>query len=318
MLPNFFVIGAAKSGTSSLYHYLRQHPQVYMSPVKEPGFFAFEGERVEFAGPMARELYRAPSLAEIDDILRGAPRSVLAVNDVDVYERLFAAAPPGSAIGEASVLYLPSPDAAARIRRRLPDARLIAVLRHPAERAFSEYISLVMHGREPCGSFEEALAREEERIRAGWAPDWHYVRLGLYAEQLEHYYRQFPPAQIRVYLDDDLRADAGAVCRDVFGFLGVDAEFRPDTAPRHNVSRLPRSRPLARMLAASGRLASVARRCLPRRLRRALRERLDRLAFHGRRPQLAPATRQLLIERFRSDVRRLEALLSRDLSHWLC
>ena len=121
-MPNFLIIGAAKSGTTALYHSLKQHPQIYMSPVKEPRFFAFEGETPRFCGP-------------------GDDRFVRKfVTNFEDYLRLFEAVTDQIAIGEASTVYLTmSETSSRRIRHHLPHAKLIAVLRHPADRAYSQY-----------------------------------------------------------------------------------------------------------------------------------------------------------------------------------
>src|SRR5437867_4308222 len=120
-LPTFLVIGAARSGTTALYLYLRQHPNVFMSRDKETNFFAFEGEALDFRGPGAEFVNN----------------SVVTLN---AYLRLFADAPENAAIGEASPLYLYSLHAAERIHARLPDVRLIAILRNPIEQAYSHYL----------------------------------------------------------------------------------------------------------------------------------------------------------------------------------
>ncbi len=152
-LPNFLVIGATKSGTTSLYTYLKQHPEVYM-PMKEPNFFALEGrEPPFFRGP---EGWKEPSQKRITDL--------------EGYRTLFAGASGEKAMGEVSPLYLYAPQAAYRIRRYVPEAKLVAILRNPVERAYSAYMHLVREDREPLG-FAEALKEEERRIQSNWGPE---------------------------------------------------------------------------------------------------------------------------------------------------
>ena len=124
IMPNFLLIGAAKAGTSSLYGYLKQHPQIYMSPIKEPRFFALEGETLNFNGPT-----------------RGINQT--SINTLEAYSQLFQKVTTEKAIGEASTIYLSSPKAPERIKHYLPDVKLIAILRDPSERAFSSYMHLV-------------------------------------------------------------------------------------------------------------------------------------------------------------------------------
>src|SRR5215210_1748036 len=154
MLPNFLVIGAGKSGTTSLYHYLRQHPDVYMSPVKEPLFFAAEGGRIRFPGPDGRMISRAAN-----------PGAVTRMKD---YRALFAGVSGKKAVGEASPQYLYTPEAPLRIKHYVPEAKLIAVLRNPVERAYSAFLHRTRLGREPLADFSEALRQEDSRMREGW------------------------------------------------------------------------------------------------------------------------------------------------------
>ncbi|TCJ15544.1 sulfotransferase, partial [Rubrobacter taiwanensis] len=182
-LPDFLVIGAGKAGTTSLYYYLRQHPQVYMSPTKETNFFALEGQRVAFRGPGVEERINAWTITELSE-----------------YERQFAGVRGERAVGEVCPLYLYSERAAERIKRHVPEVRLIAVLRDPAERAYSSFLMLRRSGREPLEDFAAALEAEDRRVAGGWEYAWHYRRAGYYHEQLSRYYALFDPAQIRVYL----------------------------------------------------------------------------------------------------------------------
>src|SRR5689334_11885254 len=166
-LPNFLLIGAAKAGTSSVFAYLGQHPDVFISPTKEPNFFALAGQDVHFAGPG-------------DSIVNR-----VSITRLDEYEALFKSAGKGMAVGEASTLYLYNPGTAEAIRRLIPDARVLAILRDPAERAYSSYLHMRRDGREPVARFEDALAEEDARVHNHWEHLWHYSRLGFYYAQLK-------------------------------------------------------------------------------------------------------------------------------------
>ena len=299
-LPNCLIIGAAKAGTTALYRYLREHPQVFMSPVKEPSFFAHEGAR-------------------LDECFRGPGDWIVAQNTVTRWEdylQLFAAAPDtATAIGEASVIYLQSPEAPARIRRYVPQARLIAVLRQPADRAYSHYLMLRRDGRESVRDFREALRREDERVRLGWGTGWHYRRRGFYAESVERYQALFSREQLRFYLYEDWQADNLGVLPDIFRFLEIDDNFMPTTTRRYNVGGLPRSRVWHTLLHQPHPLKDLVRPMFPKPL-------ADRLWLGLRdmnlvRDSLDPALRAELTEEYRADILRLQDLLQRDLSHWL-
>jgi hypothetical protein len=301
-LPSFLVVGAAKAGTTALYEYLRRHPQVHMSPIKETNFFALEGQRLAFSGPGDDATINRFSITSRAD-----------------YEAQFEGAAPGVAIGEASPLYLYSPHAPQRIWRELPGVKLVVVLRHPVDRAYSAFLHLRRDGREPLGSFGRALAAEEARVRAGWEHIWHYRRMGYYAEQLGRYFSLFDRRQIRVYLYEDLQADPVAVLTDLFGFLGIESGVAvPDPKLRPNASLVPRSRRLHALLTRPHALPRPLRPLVPLGLRAGLGRAGARLAaWNLTRPPLAPRLRGQLTERYREDIRRLGALLDADLSHWL-
>lgn len=223
--PNFFILGAAKAGTTSLYHYLSQHPQVGMSRTKETNYFALCNDPLDFRGPGDR-----------DYINRHA------VTSAEAYRDQFAHCSGKVAVGEASPLYLYHPDVPDRLREFAPDARLVAILRDPVARAYSAFLHVVRDGREPLDDFGAALDRESERIADNWEHLWHFRAMGLYHEQLRRYYQRFPREQIRVYLYEDLKADPHGVLADIFEFLGVDACPSADPSILHNDARMPAER----------------------------------------------------------------------------
>ena len=297
-LPDFFVIGAAKAGTTSLYNYLRQHPDIYMSPVKEPKFFALEAERLEYQGPgdMYAHRFAATTMAS--------------------YLSLFDGVSKERAIGEASALYLYSSEAPRRIRHHIPDARLIAVLRDPVERAYSSYRMLVKSGRERLLSFSDALAAEPGRIEDNWEFIWHYVRAGFYGEQLSRYFELFDRSQIRIFLFRDFVGRTQEVIREIFRFLGVDESFVPNTKRVHNAaSNVPRSQALARFLEEPNRMKKVLRMFVPATIRQGI---AAYCRNQNRLPTRVPTEiRRELISVYRPDIKELAKLIERDLSHWL-
>lgn len=220
--PNFLIIGAAKAGTTSLYAYLKEHPQIYMSPLKETNFFALEGEQLLFQGPGDQDYINKFSITKLED-----------------YELLFQEAANEIAIGEASPLYLYSPKAPERIQHYIPDVKMIAILRNPVERAYSAFLHLVRDSREPLRDFAQALEKEEARICDHWEHIWHYQQAGFYYAQLQRYFAKFNPEQIRVYLFEDLNLNPLGILQDIFQFLGVSETFVPDISVRQNASVLP-------------------------------------------------------------------------------
>jgi hypothetical protein len=298
-MPSFLIIGAAKSGTSAVYNYLLQHPQIFCSAAKEPGFFAFEGRKAAFRGPGDRKYNRG------------------CVTDLGRYQELFTGARGQHAVGEASTVYLYSPEAPERIQHYLPTVKLVGILRNPVERAYSGYSYLVRDRLEPLSSFEEALAAEDARVAANWQHIWHHQRLGFYYAQLKRYFDLFPREQIAVYLYDDFKARPVAVIQEMFRFLGVDPAFSPDVSIRYNVSGRPRSRLLHAALARPNAAKDLLKGLLPAGIRRRIRARLMQRNIQPTDRRMAPETRGYLIELYREDILKLESLIGRELSHWL-
>ncbi len=289
-MPNFFIVGAQKAGTTSLYHYLDQHPQVFMSPRKEPHFF--EGMHQEFRRPGRRN----------------AP-----VSDPAEYLALFEGASGERAIGEASASYLYSPRAPGLIKNSVPDARIIAVLRHPADRAYSNYLHCVQVGREPLGSFAEALQAEHSRMRDKWGPLWYYKHKGFYHAQVKRYFDTFGRERVGVWLYEDLRNHTSGTLGEVFRFLGVDENFVPDASIEHNPSGVPRAGKLyTRVRALTARNPVLVERLLPARLRGYVKSRVL-----VKPPPFPPELRADLTRSYEEDILKLQELIDRDLSAWI-
>jgi Sulfotransferase family len=289
-MPNFFIVGAQKAGTTSLYHYLNQHPQVYMSSRKEPHFF--EGMHSEFRRPGRRSV---------------------PVKDLAEYQALFAGASDESAIGEASASYLFSPRAPGLIKSSVPDAKIIAILRNPADRAYSNFLYCVQVGREPLGSFVEGLQAEEARTRDKWGPLWYYKQKGFYYAQVKRYFDTFGRDQVGIWLYEDLRNDTFGILGEVFRFLGIDEYFVPDASSEYNPSGIPRVGRLyagVRMLTA--RNPALVERVIPARLRGYVKRRI-----FAKPPPFPPEVRRQLTDSYREDILRLQELIGRDLSAWL-
>jgi len=160
--PDFLIVGAPKAGTTALHAALSQHPEVFVTRPKEPKFWLCDG-----APPPS---WRGPGDAHSQQewIWRH-----------DEYAALFETARPDTVRGESTPFYLWSRGAHRRIAESVPDVRLIAVVRDPVDRAYSNWMHLWCDGLEPLAVFEAAFARQDERVRAGWAPFWRYRELGM-------------------------------------------------------------------------------------------------------------------------------------------
>jgi len=298
-MPNFLIIGAEKAGTTALYQSLRQHPQITMSPVKEPCFFAFEGQKMDFEGPGDGWINRT------------------AVTHLADYQALFTGRRGEITAGEASTYYMMlGEQSAGAIARHAPDMKLIVILRHPVDRAYSAFTAMISYGREPLKEFNQALTVEDQRWHSHWEPAWRYFENGCYAPRLRHYLAQFSRQQMRIYLYEDWNQDPLHVLRNICAFLGVDADVIPKTKTRHNISHLPHNDKLFRFLTAPHPLKSLGKPFIPQRLRRYLKHTLIARNWTTP-PPLDQQTRTHLIKRYRRDILQVQDILGRDLKSWL-
>lgn len=295
MLPNFLIIGAPKAGTTSLFYYLDAHPEVYLCPVKEVGFFWAYGANVQLSGPGKERLKNR------------------LVDDLEHYQQLFNAVRGEKAIGEASVRYLNNPRSPELIHQFIPDARLIVSLRQPADRAFSAFVHNRQDGVEPCSDFTEALAQERQGVRDGWTQA-RYLHNGLYAQSLKRYLARFNRQQLHISLFEDLKDDPNELMRSIFCFLQIDPSITPNTSQRHNASGLIRNPALRMLYARLSKLRASVRPLIHPKLRHRITEWMLKDA---EKPQFPPEVRVELTEFYHSEIEELQDLLQRDLSHWL-
>lgn len=292
--PNFFIVGAAKCGTSSLFHYVELHPDVYMSPIKEPHYFCDDYFPMHFTGP-GDEGFSQNRLRNMED-----------------YLRLFEAGNLKKIRGEGSVYYLYFDGIAEQLLEFNPDAKVVIVLRNPVQRAYSAYMHTVRDGRETL-TFEEALEREQSRREEGYQPLWWYRELGRYSAQVERYIKAFPSNQLKIFLFEDLRDTAKAV-KDTFSFLNL-RDVPVDTSIKYNESGIPKSRMLFNFFAKPNILKEIVKPLLPAKVRQKLGQQAKSMTL--RQETMNPQTRSMLTEYFREDIKRLQELIGRDLSSWL-
>jgi len=303
-LPNFLIIGAPKCGTTSLYAYLKQHPQVFMTIPKEPTFFGNEGTDGLFNGPHDEDR---------------AYHSRVITNFAD-YKALYDRVTNEKAIGEASIYYLYLPKAPEQIQKYVPKAAMFAVLRNPADRAYSAYMHVVRQARERR-SFADSLREEPERIRKKWNPLWHFKAIGFYYEQVKRYLDMYGRDRVHVYLYEDLQNQPLPLIKEVFEILGVDSSFIPDTSKRYKKSYVPKHPTIEKILHKTKVQVDFTKKYWPKRLRwrsQAVKDFIDCIAQPNRiaPPRIPQDVRASLLEEYRDDILRLGDLLHRDLSHW--
>jgi hypothetical protein len=293
--PDFYIVGAPKAGTTSLYEYLATHPRVFLPEQKELRYFG----------------------SDLD--VRGRRRF-----DQEAFLALYAHAPPDALLGNAYVWYLFSCKAAAEIHAARPDARIVIMLREPVAALHALHSEFVYDGNEDLDEFAEALAAEPDRCAGRRIPGEAHFPEGLcyrstvrYAEQVQRYLGLFGPTQVHVGLFDDFVADADAAGERVLSFMGLSPE--PGIAfPHRNPNKRARSALVRRLLANPPvAVRRVIRAALPGRLRRAAyRHAVALNAVAPGRADLAPDLRRTLRLELEPEVKRLERLLGRELPAW--
>lgn len=296
------MIGTPKGGTTALHSALVGHPQLHLSAVKEPKFFLCDGR------PPSRSGQRGPGDAH------SAREWVWREAD---YLQLFADAPPASLAGESTPFYLYDRAAQRRIADTAPDARLIAVIRDTVDRAYSNWTHLRSDGLESVADFVEALAREDARVAAGYAPFWQYTRLGLYGQQLQHLFTLFPREQVLVLRYRQLAEDPDRTIAMVCAFLGVAhhaaVKSRPD-----NVHPYVAPSVKAAVLGATIRAGATAGAFAPPQLWRRIEAPLRAVLHHGggSRPALSIEHRREALSGFLDDIGLLEEVLGQSFDDW--
>lgn len=295
MLPNFFIVGAAKSGTSSLDRYLSQHPDIYIPPKKEAHFFSIADFPSQFEGPGDEGM------------------NLYTVRNPSEYEQLFDGVRNETSIGESSVFYLYYPGTAKRIQRAIPNAKVIVILRNPVDRAFSAYTHLIRDGRETL-SFEQSLAQEEKRKSMHFEPMWLYRELGLYSTQVKRYLDVFGREQVHVVIFEEFLKNPEEHLKGVLNFLGVKADIEIDTSTEYNESGQPKLRWMYDFISKPNGLKEIIKPLFPPAMREKLGIRAKSMMLT--KMQMETATRAKLTNYFAGDIARLEEILERSLSVW--
>lgn len=299
--PDFIIIGAPKAGTTALHAALTLHPQVFTTTPKEPKYWLCDD-----APPPA---WHGPGDAHSQQEWVWRERD---------YEALFAGAAPDQVRGESTPFYLWSPGARRRIAERLPDARLIAVIRDPIDRAYSNWMHLWSDGLEPEADFEKAFAAERRRVDDGWAPFWRYRELGLYGSQLADLLERVDRSRVMVLRYRELIDDPAHTLDRVIEFIGVQpgvVDRIPPSNSRGYATPGLRTSLVAPVVRLGARAGAHARpqvwRAAAKPIVRVLQDRTPRP-----RPALTPQQRERLLPAFADDIDRLGEVLGRDCSDW--
>lgn len=307
--PDFFLVGAAKAGTTALQQALDAHPDIYMSPLKEPNFFCTDIDPEKLRADLKERLKADQTEEWILSGMEGS-RWRAYLRDEKLYSALFSPASATQITGEASVSYLFSSKAAENIYAAKPNAKIIIVLRNPVERAWSHYLMEERLGMADR-LFEVAYNSICDNQDPMWGRDLMFLHAGLYNEQIKRYQKYFGPSQIHIIIYDDYRKQPQAVLKKLYLFLGVDPS-KADLSialKRSNEAR-----------------TGVFDKAIPSgSIKVKLRRFLKGLGIHGslknmltkpsdRKP--SEAEKNKLSAYYRTEIAELEKTLNLDLSHW--
>ncbi len=293
MFPDFIVIGAMKAGTTALYGFLCQHPEIIMSSRKELGFYAFEGE-----DPSA--------------MWKGL------VGNIKEYQAFFSDPLRDNQLvrGEVSSVYMHFPTSISRMQYYVPSVKLIAILRDPCERAYSHYLYNVRDGREKERTFLKAIQRDDNARKQSEANKYFgYLEKGLYFEQLSPYFQSFRRDQIMTLLYEDFCSNPEASMKKLYEYIGVDYQIDIDYRKRYNESYIPRSRAVYSFMHGNSNLRQFIRSFVPTSYKKAIRQTINRLNVAGRK-DCDPESLNFLIQFYREDTAKLERLIGIDLTDW--
>jgi hypothetical protein len=311
-LPNFFIVGAPKAGTDELYYDLDQHPEVYMSPLKEPCYFSSEIRLHNFQ-PSLRpqiEIVAASTRRYLDEGARHKRFGGI-VSDPTDYQLLFSRVRGQKAIGEASVCYLWSNTAPAAIASSIPHARIIIILMDPAERAFCQYLKSVSDGTVHHSFRKHLEAAMQHGDELGvYHP---FLEFGNYFKQVSRYMELFPPHQLNISMFEDTRSDHHGWFSRVLSFLEVQNKFIPREVEVPSKPHVPRFVGINHALRIR-KLKRIAGRAVPSRFKTLVKQ---LAGGNSRLPELRPEDRAILVDYYRDDVLMLQDLIARDLSAWL-
>lgn len=312
-LPNIFVVGTAKAGTSSIGDYLSRHPAIYISPIKEPHFFSEDFRMADF-----RADYRKRASFDVKAYLKNHPlphKHIAYIDDESQYLELFREVKNEKTIGELSTGYLYSSCAAENLFKFNPDAKIVMVLRQPVERAYSHYLMDVRDLWSCDSGFINALERDFASSEKGWGKSHLYVELGLYFEQVSRYLKRFPESQIKIFLYEDFKNDPVGFIKELCEFLEVDpsALSAKDVAVHKNVAALPRFKIPGAYLPIFNVLRGYTGMLLPDKIKLQIRK----VMFSSKNvPKLREDEFEQAMRYFNEDIQKLSVLIKRDLQSW--
>lgn len=287
MLPNFFIVGAPKAGTTSLFYYLNEHPEVYMSSIKEPNYFSWDEIKKQ------NLYYKEKNITKLEE-----------------YKKLFEGVKDEKAIGEASVSYLFYPTVPQKIENMIPNAKIIIMLRDPIERAFSHYLMDLRLGYVNIPFGDIIYRKSNSRIVSLYYQQ--YVELGLYFGQIKRYIGTFGKEHVKIFIFDDLKNNVKKIISSLYSFLDVDRNFVPNLEEKYNVFEIPKNNVIKPFYN-----SMIMRSCIKKILPDSYKSKIKKAFFsNGRKPVIDEEIKNYLKNIYAEDRKKLEALLEINLNTW--
>lgn len=300
--PNLFIVGHPKSGTTALYNFLRQHPDIFMSPIKEPRFFCKDLIKES-------DLFHKQKRFYLDDWNR----------EQAAYLLLFTDAKREKMIGECSTSYLYSKVAAAEIHKFNPYAKIIILLREPVGFLYSLYCQRCLNARENVKDFKTSVSLEKQRKLGQDIPStikhpsalFHSERI-KYCEQVVRYYDLFGKSDVKVIIHEVFKENNKVVYNEIVNFMGVNKNFIPKF-DQHNISKKPRFVLINKGLKNSAIIRKL-KNIIPQSVRQKITPQINKaLLKRELRKPLDPEFRRELMTEFKPEVVKISELLGIDL-----
>jgi hypothetical protein len=295
LYPNFLIVGTAKAATTTIHEYLKQHPEILMSNIKEPCFFIFKDQK---------------------NIEYSTGRKVNFINNIEEYQKLFSSSNNVKIKGESSTPYMyfykQTIDNIKATITNYSNVKILIVLRNPIERAYSQYM---MKRRDLVEnlSFEEALDTEKKRMKENAHFDFFYADRGLYYKQVKAYLENFDNVKIMLY--EDLIYDMNIALNNIVSFLEVK-DFSFKKVKNQNVSGISKFHFITEFIKNKSVLKKLIGKLVPNGIKRELVNKVQYLNTKKGK-EINEKTRRRLIKFYSKDIMMLEDLINQDLKHWL-
>ena len=291
--PNFLIVGASKCGTTALYYYLKQHPEISFPTLKEPKYFSSVNENFPHKGigDTSVDKFAIKKFPEYQDLFKGIENK---------------------RVGEASPDTIFFHDKTAPlIKKKLGDIPIIIILRNPIKRAFSAYMYLKRDSREVL-TFREGVDAEENRLKENWDFIWGYKKCGLYYEQVKTFLTTF--TNVKIVFQEELKADTDKILKEVYSFLDVDEKFVTDTSVKHNESGVPNNFISKFLLSRNNIISTIIREILKKMIPRRILEKGASSSL--KKIDILEEDILFLKPYFHNDICNLEQLINKNLSKW--